>query len=130
MTEENISPVLPIYENLPEEDGGRFTDGFRILHGMNWFDYCYSDQFAVGFHTQGGGVLKNCFCWWYSGEEALHLALRSDGPFFGSVDTLVIGGAHHPDHPNRFVDPGQFAEAGAVSNVTLIHPDGRTERIR
>ena len=33
MTEENISPVLPIYENLPEEDGGRFTDGFRILHG-------------------------------------------------------------------------------------------------
>ena len=104
--------------------------GFRIVHGMNWFDYCYSDQFAVGFDTQGGGVLKNCFCWWYSGSEPLHLALHSAAPFFGSIDTLVIGGAHHPDHPNQFTDAPQLFESGAVSNVTLVLPDGQTRRIR
>ncbi len=123
--------IHPLYYLHPELDD-RYEEsvGFRILHGMNWFDYCYSDQFAVGFHTQGGGILKNCFCWWYSGKEALHLALRSDGPFFGSVDTLAIGGEAHPEHPLQFVESGRFAEVGSVSNVTLIPSGKPMQRIR
>ena len=124
----NVHPLFLISPNT--YDRYEESAGFRIEHGMNWFDYCYSDQFAVGFHTKGGGVLKNCFCWWYSGEETLHLALRSDGPFFGSIDTLVIGGAHHPDHPNQFAEDPHFGESGSISNVTLILPDGRPQRLR
>ena len=37
MTEENRSPGLTIHENLPEEDGSRFADGFRILQGKQEF---------------------------------------------------------------------------------------------
>ena len=124
----NIHPLFIFRADTCE----RFEEsvGFRIIHGMNWFDYCYSDQFAVGFHTQGGGVLKNCFCWWYSGREALHLALRSDGPFYGSVHTLVIGGQSHPEHPNQFVESERFTEVGAVSNVTLVLPDNQIQKIR
>ena len=124
----NIHPLFL----LRPETYGRYEEsvGFRILHGMNWFDYCYSDQFAVGFHTQGGGVLKNCFCWWYSDQERLHLALRSDGPFFGSIDTLVIGGAHQPGHPNQFAESADFGLSGSVSNVSLILPDGQPRRLR
>lgn len=124
----NIHPLYYLHPEL--NDRYEESVGFRVMHGMNWFDYCYSDQFAVGFHTQGGGVFKNCFCWWYSGKEALHLALRSDGPFFGSVDTLVIGGEAHPDHPLRFVERERFVEAGAVSNVTIIGPGGMPQKIR
>ena len=123
----NIHPLFYLHP----ETAAHYEEsvGFRIAYGLNWFDYCYSDQFAVGFDTYGAGVLKNCFCWWYSDQEELHIALRSAAPFFGSVDTLVIGGAHHPDHPNQFMDPVLIAESGSVQNVTLVTPDGKTERI-
>jgi len=124
----NIHPLFIIHP----ETYARYEEsaGFRIVHGMNWFDYCYSDQFAVGFDTQGGGVFKNCFCWWYSGQEPLHLALRSANPFIGSIDTLALGGAQHPDHPIRFAEDRFFSEAGSISNVTHILPDGSVRRIR
>lgn len=123
----NIHPLFYVCgdESLDEE-----SVGFRIQHGMNWFDYCYSDQFAVGFATQGGGVLKNCFCWWYSAAEKRHVALRSAGPFFGSVDTLVIGGEQHPDHPNQFMEADAAPVLGSVSNVVAIGKDGSSTRIR
>ncbi|MBE5787060.1 MAG: hypothetical protein E7324_05920 [Clostridiales bacterium] len=100
--------------------------GFRICHGLNWFDYCYSDQYAVGFDTDGGGILKNCFCWWYSGKEKRHIALHSREPFYGSIDQLVIGGQHHPDSPNRFMEEEAVSESGSVRNITYVHQDGKT----
>ena len=123
----NIHPLFLIrsdtYNNYRE------SVGFRIIHGMNWFDYCYSDQFAVGFDTHGGGVLKNCFCWWYSAREELHLAVRSKEPFYGSIDTLVIGGEHHPEYLNQFMNPLCIAESGFVQNVVTVMQDGKTVRI-
>jgi len=104
--------------------------GFRIEHGMNWFDYCYSDQFAVGFDTLGGGILKNCFCWWYSDKEKLHLAVRSHGSFYGSIDTMVIGGAQHPEYPNQFMDPVPNKNDDMIDKVTRVMPDGSVHRIR
>ena len=124
----NIHPLFIIrpatYDRYEE------SVGFRILHDLNWFDYCYSDQFAVGFDTAGGGVLKNCFCWWYSAREKLHLAVRSAAPFRGGIDTLVIGGQHHPEHPNRFMNADSFAETGKADHVVLAMPDGSSRRIR
>lgn len=124
----NIHPLFIIRDDTY----GRYEEsvGFRIFHGMNWFDYCYSDQFAVGFDTQGGGVMNNCFCWWYSDRERMHLALRSGEPFYGSVDTLVIGGAQNPDCPNQFMNPVEIAEAGSIRNVVGVEADGTTRRIR
>lgn len=104
--------------------------GFRISHPMNWLDYCYSDQFSTGFDTSGGGILKNCFCWWYSGNESRHIALRSTVPFFGSIDTLNIGGEHHPDHPNQFMETENIGETGVVKTVVLISKDGTPTRIK
>jgi len=123
----NIHPLFIIRPDAYERY--RESVGFRILHAMNWFDYCYSDQFAVGFDTLGGGVLKNCFCWWYSGREDVHLAVRSAGPFIGSIDTLVIGGEYQSDHPNRFMEPAFGEAAGSIRDVVLVLKDGRTERI-
>lgn len=122
----NIHPLFIFGEN---RDHFRQSVGFRIEDGMNWFDYCYSDQFAVSFHTTGGGILKNCFCWWYSDKEDLHLALQSDGAFWGSIDTLTIGGQAHPDHPNRFMEAPQGAEGADIRNVVNIARGGKRERL-
>lgn len=104
--------------------------GFLVRNHMNWFDYCYSDQFAVAFHTWGGGTFKNCFCYWYSDKEPLHVAFKSDLPFFGSIDTLMIGGSHHPDHPNQFMDAENISENGVVENVFMSVRGATPTRIR
>lgn len=124
----NIHPLYIIHDETYEHY--EKSVGFRILHPMNWFDYCYSDQFAVGFDTLGGGILKNCFCWWYFDRDTLHLALRSHRPFSGIVDGLVIGGAQHPDYPNRFMDADNIDAMATVQDVVLIAPDGKPNRIR
>ncbi len=124
----NIHPLFSIRPDTYARY--RESVGFRIgKDGNNWFDYCYSDQFSVGFETEGGGILKNCFCWWYSGREDYHLALRSKQPFSGSIDTLVIGGAHHPDHVNMFMDPMNIGEAGFVQNVVRRIENNQTVRL-
>lgn len=104
--------------------------GFRIRMPMNWFDYCYSDQFAVGFDTVGGGIYKNCFCYWYSDKESLHLAFRSHAPFYGSIDTMVIGGLHHPNYPNEFMDLNNISENGVVENIFMNYGGSSVVRIK
>lgn len=124
----NIHPLFSL--SSPDYNDYEESVGFRIQNEMNWFDYCYSDQFAVGFDTLGGGILKNCFCWWYSDKEKLHLAVRSRGSFYGSIDTLVIGGQHHPESLNQFMDPASIGSDCMIDKVTRVAPDGSVQRIR
>ena len=122
----NIHPLL--YMNEVAKAEYEKTAGFYVFNPMNWFDYCYSDQYSTGFETTGGGVFKNCFCWWYSDEEKTHLAFRSTGAFIGSIDTLVIGGKSHPEAENRFAPEGtQFF--GAVSGVVNVLKDGTAVKV-
>ena len=124
----NIHPLFHIHEET--YDRYDCSAGFRIRHPMNWFDYCYSDQFAVGFDTMGGGVFKNCFCWWYSDKEPLHIAVRSRLPFFGNIETMTIGGEHHPDYENRFMETDDLGETGRINNVVRLSKDGKPQVIQ
>jgi len=123
----NVHPLYIIHH----ETYDRYNDsvGFRIIHPMNWLDYCYSDQFAVGFDSYGGGIMKNCFCWWYSDREASHIALRCNGSFNGSIDTMVVGGAQHHDHPNRFMESEKIPDDAMIEKVVMVAPDGTNRRI-
>lgn len=122
----NIHPLYIIHPN--HYDNYAESVGFRVCHGMNWFDYCYSDQFARGFDTDGGGILKNCFCWWYSDREDTHIGIRSRTPFYGSIDTLTLGGAYHPEHPIRLSDREDLLRDGDIRGVVLV-AGGRPERL-
>ena len=124
----NIHPLFYINDDTYD----RFDEsaGFRVEHPMNWFDYCYSDQFAIGFDTMGGGIYQNCFCWWYSDREPTHMAVRSRMPFFGSINMMTIGGEHHPEHPNRFMDADQISEAAMIKGVVLLSKEGKPQVIK
>ena len=123
----NIHPLFIIRDGT--YDRYHESVGFRVRHGMNWFDYCYSDQFAVGFDTSGGGILKNCFCWWYSDREEKHIALHAQHGFFGSIDTLMIGGAHKADCENRFTDCETIAATASLSNIVITGDAGGHRRL-
>lgn len=122
----NIHPLL--YMNKASVEHYEKTAGFSVLNPMNWFDYCYSDQYSTGFETTGGGIFKNCFSWWYSDKEERHVAFKSSIPFFGSIDTFVLGGKHKENFPNVFAPEGTDF-AGIVRDVVSVQEDGKTVRI-
>ena len=46
-----------------------------------WYDFCYSDNFAVGFKMQEKtmSVYQTCFCFWYSAWGDTEVGFKSDG---------------------------------------------------
>lgn len=88
----NIHPLY-IYTKAVDDSGYLSSRAFDDRNGRNWYDYCYSDQFATGFCTARGvsSVFHKCFCLWYSGRGARHVAFRADGKFNSVVTDLSIG---------------------------------------
>lgn len=114
----NIHPLYNCAFFPPEEYGESI--GFKISHSMNnWFDYCYSDQFAVGFYTDRGGVFTNCFCFWYSDRQPRHIALKSEQPFSGRVSNLTVNGKHHPDFENILIADSEIADDAVFEHIRL-----------
>lgn len=80
----NIHPLYGMGDgNYPE------SRAFVVEMSNNWFDYCYSDQFAKGFVLENGveANLINCFAYWYSGKVPFQTAIECNGAF----DSLVYG---------------------------------------
>ena len=84
----NIHPLYTLdyadYEN---------SCGFinEALTPNNWFDYCYSDQFAIAFLLRDHVVMQNCFCFWYSPREKQHICIKSECEFNSVVNGLDVG---------------------------------------
>ena len=66
--------------------------GFYDEKGSNWYDYCYSDQFACGFYSADGvkSVYSDCYCYWYSAEGGKQVAMRTDGKFDSYVSHFTV----------------------------------------
>ena len=59
------------------------TIGFWDISGSNFMDFCYSDNFAVGFRFGSNcrTVYDSCFCFWYSSNGDKQIGFQSDGQF-------------------------------------------------
>ena len=71
----NIHPLYTLALDLENYEN---NCGFECNNNNNWFDYCYSDQFACGFVLNGPAVLNNCFCWWYSPKRVCHIGIKTE----------------------------------------------------
>lgn len=94
--------------------------GFLVEKGNNWFDYCYSDQFAVGFRTTWYGVntFHDCFCYWYSAGDGTQTAFKADAAFDSVVTNFNAG--FHPDAENCVVlSVGAIDGEGSIENLTV-----------
>ncbi len=54
--------------------------GFLDEGGSNVYDFCYSDQFCIGFRTTGSvsSVYTNCYCFWYTSAGGREIAFKTD----------------------------------------------------
>ena len=67
--------------------------GFIDRTGSNWYDFCYSDQFSIGFRLAENcvSILDRCFCFWYSEREGVHTAIKAEGSFDSIVTNMRVG---------------------------------------
>lgn len=93
--------------------------GFLDESGNNWYDYCYSDQFAVGFRTTGyaAGIYNNCFCFWYSSQQDKHTAFKADKGF-NSILTNFKADFKDSETENVVLSVGAFDGTGRIDNLS------------
>ena len=96
------------------------SSGFVDEIGSNWFDYCYSDQFAVGFRTtgNGAGIYNNCFCYWYSSDKDRHTAFKAEKAFNSTLTNFTAdftGG----DTENVVLSVGNPFGRGIIDNLHI-----------
>ena len=95
---------------------GFLEDGFN-----NFYQNCYSDQFAVGFHTTHGrfSTFDSCFALWYSPKDGTHTAFRADGKFGSVLNNFNVGFAYFEPH-NVVLSVGEDGGEGILQNP-IIH---------
>ncbi|MBR3869088.1 MAG: hypothetical protein IKM66_07215 [Clostridia bacterium] len=93
--------------------------GFLDEAGNNWYDYCYSDQFAISFRTTdwGENFYNDCYCFWYSPQGEKHTAFRADKQFNATITNFKAGfGA---DCENVVLTVGENGGNGIIENIEI-----------
>lgn len=67
--------------------------GFWDCGGNNWYNFCYSDHFGVGFYTAENAVnlYDSCFTMWYCNRGEVHTAMKCEGQFKSIVTNFRVG---------------------------------------
>ncbi|MGN1347217.1 MAG: hypothetical protein ACI4V1_10570 [Eubacteriales bacterium] len=67
--------------------------GFWDKAGNNWYDFCYSDHFGIGFRNAPhiSSVYDNCFCMWWAGKVSPQTVFTADGSFNSIVTNMKVG---------------------------------------
>jgi len=97
--------------------------GFSDYSGNNWYDFCYSDHFGIGFRTADGisSTYHNCFCFWYAARGASQTAFRADAQFNCIVENMKIG--FHPNSDkNCILSEAIPGGAGLFENLAVSAP--------
>ncbi len=92
--------------------------GFLVESANNWFDYCYSDQFAIGFRTTGYGhsYFHDCFCYWYSPNGGTHTAFKADKGFNSTITNFKAGFKSETEK-NIVLSVGALDGEGSIENL-------------
>ncbi|MGI5847791.1 MAG: hypothetical protein ACOX5T_07185 [Candidatus Cryptobacteroides sp.] len=118
----NIHPLFIFNENQDYSS----SVGFLVESRNNFFNYCYSDQFAIGFKINGPHCinLTDCFCWWYKGDVVSQTAILCDGPFNSIVSGLHVG--FSSECPSIYMLKSQTGGNGVLRDINSTRADYST----
>lgn len=115
----NVHPLY--YIDSPSFNCYDKSIGFKNTNGrLNWFDYCYSDQFATAFYTTHGGQYNNCYAYWYSEDQAHHVALASEGEFDGRIFGMSINSTYPEISHAIFAKNIKMSTEAYIENVSVL----------
>lgn len=117
----NIHPLY--YSGFDEKSGYPDSCGFVSEGWDNWFDFCYSDQFSIGFRTIGDGAacFNDCFCFWYAPKGGTQTAFKAEKKFNSIVTNLKIGFNHTDKEKMKHVvlSVGEAGGKGTMDNLSV-----------
>lgn len=88
----NLHPLFVYKGNLTNAG----SIGFDDQSGGNWYDFCYSDEFEVGFKMKGStlSMYDTCFCYWYSQRGTKQIGFYTTGKFNSVITNSKINLAY------------------------------------
>lgn len=90
-SEANILRNIHVLYGSSDENLYQDSFGFVDVKGNNWYDFCYSDQYATAFKiASGSSIYHNCFAYWYTNQGVQHTAFLSSGPFDSIVTNFTM----------------------------------------
>lgn len=98
----NIHPLY-IYGNEEADNAYEESVAFLVGGADNFFDFCYSDQFATGFVTcnENPSTFHNCWCYYYRGAGKFQRGFYAKEKFNSLLTNFKIN--FHPDQKNNIV---------------------------
>lgn len=99
--------------------------GFVDERGNNFYDFCYSDEFATAFRIAKGrrSTYTNCFAYWYSKRGEKHLIFKSEGKFNSCVTNLSVGFSNHNKvKKNQILECDEEGGTGTFINLRVSAP--------
>lgn len=102
--------------------------GFLDEVGNNIYDFCYSDQFCIGFRMADGvsSIYDNCFCFWYTQAGGREIAFKADGRFESVVSNFRAG--FRGDTNNSVLVVGENGGNGVFDNL-LVNKNDVSDRV-
>ena len=115
----SLRNIHPLYYNSDEQYES--SCGFIDEQENNWYNFCYSDQFAVGFLSHGGrSFYDHCFAYWYNNKQKRHTVFKSTGRFNASVVSMNAGMyRHNAVEENVILDAAQEGGNGILWNLCI-----------
>lgn len=113
-----LSNVHPLFAMASEQYDK--SVGFFDRSGDNYYYYCYSDQYRIGFLFDTGAAasaLVNCWSWWWSEAGGEAFALASNGKFNAVVTSLKVGFKAEIRDKNVLVKAGAAGGTGYITDV-------------
>ena len=117
----NIHPLFQISHDDYENSAGFWDEG-----GSNWYDFCYSDHFRMGFRLKDGirSYFNNCFAFWYDDSQWVDdvaastvEAFHADGVFNSVVRGFRAG--FRDDRPCRVLYEEKNGGKGTFEYVDI-----------
>jgi hypothetical protein len=113
----NIHPLY--YGKAPNYET---SCGFVDEQGNNFYDFCYSDEFAIAFLIKKSkySTYTNCFAYWYSPRGAKHTAFKSEGKFNSTVVNMNAGfGKNNATKENKVLECDKSGGEGKFVNLHI-----------
>ena len=97
----HLNKIHPLYSNMGWDHYAESV-GFYDDSWDNWYDFCYSDQFATGFYMKDGlrSIYHNCFCFWWKTVEGGETGFKADGKFCSLIKNAKVNLRDDADNTN------------------------------
>ena len=114
----SLRNIHPLYIFTPELTAVyRDSVAFEENAGGNWFNFCYSDQFATGFVTtpRSKSVYSDCYAMWYTAKGDKEVGWESRKKFNGILRNCSVNfhGDSKPEF-NAYIKVGEEGGSGFI----------------